>query len=351
MSKQAHFILNQIKNIGDVVLCLPLASLLKQAIPTCKITLLCQAYTFPIAQSCPDIDEVMDWFELEKKRDQEIITRFKNSKATCIIHLANNKRIAKLAYHASIKQRVGTSQRVYHWLYCNCKINQARRHSTLHELQLNSQMLNPLQLKGIQKNYDKATLIEHLNLKVPFVPLPTNIKHQLKSQKKKVILHPGSNGHGREWPIEHFISLAHTLNKMGFQVIFTGSAGEGDKFQRLIDECPFALNSFGQLSIEQLLVLINKADVFIGAGTGPTHIAGALNKATIGLFPPRKGISPRRWAPPGKNVVALIYNERNKPCFACRESEGCLCMKKITVQQVIDAIEKILTNNTQEITT
>ncbi len=340
MPNQEHFIISQIKNIGDVILCLPLASLLKQAIPSCKITLLAQAYTFPIANNCPDIDSVIDWLTLEKKDSNTIIRTLQLCKASAIIHLANNKKIAKYAFQAGIKQRVGTSQRLYHWLYCNKTINQARRHSTLHELQLNAQMLKPLNIAGIEPDQHKETLINYMNLEVPAIPLPPIITTQLSKYQKKIILHPGSNGHGREWPIEHYISLANHLYEKGAQVIFTGSKSEALKFESLALQCPFAINSFGHLTIDELMVLINQADIFVGAGTGPTHIAAALNKPTIGLFPPRKGISPRRWKPPGRKVTTLMY-KRKKPCFSCRENEGCLCMKKITVQEVSAVIEKI----------
>lgn len=336
-----HIIINQIKNIGDVVLCLPIASLLKKALPNCKITLLAQPYTFPIASQCNDIDSMIDWNSLEKKDPSEIIEAFRNLKATAIIHLSNNKKIAKYAYKAGIEKRVGTSQRLYHWRYCNRRINQARRHSTLHELQLNAQMLIPLNIKGIKKNYNKKELIEKMNLCTPNKNLPKEIEDALRNEKNKIILHPGSNGHGREWPIQHYISLAKQLNKKGHQIIITGSKNEELRFKPLTSECSFALNTMGLLSLEELMVLIDASDLLLASGTGPIHISAALNKATIGLFPPRKGISPRRWSPPGNKVKTLMH-QRNKPCFSCRESEGCACMMKIRVIEVIAAIEQSL---------
>lgn len=341
MTALKHIIISQIKNLGDVVLCLPTISLIKKYIPNCKVTLLAQSYTFDIAKNCPDIDALVSWTQLEKKTDSQIINEFRKLKPDAIIHLSINKKIAKCAFKAKIKNRIGTSQRWHHWLYCNKRINQARRHSALHELQLNAQMLNPLNIKSIAKTYEKQTLIELMNIQLPPIELPINIKSQLNNQKQQVILHPGSNGHGREWPMQHYIKLARLLHDNNYQVIFTGSAAEDSRFKTLIKACPFALNTCGQLSLEQLMKLINTCDLLLASGTGPVHISAALNKPTIGLFPPRKGISPRRWSPPGLKVSTLMH-KRKKACMACRDSEGCLCMAKITVTQVKLAIEKQL---------
>ena len=340
MNDIKHIIISQIKNIGDVVLCLPVASLIKQAMPHCKISLLSQSYTHSVAEQCSDINQLLDWPVIEKNSDQKIIEIFKELKADVIIHLSNNKRIAKLAYKAGIKNRIGTSQRLYHWLYCNKRLNQARRNSKYHELQLNAQMLAPLNIKS---NYDHSQLIEIMNLTVPQIDLPKLIIAQLNQNRKQIILHPGSNGHGREWPEQHYIELAKKLDAKGYQIILTGSKKEKLRFKNLIASCPFALNSMGQLSLKQLIVLISKVELLLASGTGPVHLAAALNKAVVALFPPRKGINPRRWSPPGKKVLNLMH-KRKRACFSCRKSQDCLCMKKINTAMVEAAIANLVSS-------
>ena len=338
MKNIKHIIISQIKNIGDVVLCLPIASLIKESFPNCKVTLLSLSYTHSVSHQCPDVDNLLDWSTIEKKTDSQLVDIFKSLNADVIIHLANNKRIARASSKAGISIRIGTSQRIYHWLYCNKKINQARRNSKYHELQLNAHLLAPLKIKS---NYQKSELIAKMNLKVPQIKLPDAIETKLHSNLKKIILHPGSNGHGREWPEQHFIELANNLHKRGYQVILTGSKAESERFNHLLSSCNFAVNSMGELSLEQLMVIINRADLLLASGTGPAHLAAALNTATIALFPPRKGINPRRWSPPGKKVTSLMH-KRKKSCLSCRESQNCLCMKKINIGMVEKEIIKFL---------
>lgn len=336
MTFPSHLIISQIKNIGDVVLCIPTAGLIKHHFPECKVTLLAHRYTHPIASHSPHFDTILDWTELEKESDRDLAVRFKSQKADGIIHLSIDKRIARAASHARIPYRIGTSQRLFHWLYCNKRINQARRNSRLHELQLNAEMLLPL---GINAYDSKEALLDFMGLTPPSIPLPSDIESMLNTQRYKLILHPGSNGHGREWPESHFIELAKQLKKYPIDLFYTGTSKEDARFSNLIQASPHVHNVMGTMTLEQLLVFIGRCNGLLASGTGPVHLAAALNKQTIGLFPPRKGISPRRWSPPGRQVSVLMH-KRKKACLSCTESQGCACMAKITVSQV----EKIILN-------
>lgn len=334
MRPPSHIIISQIKNIGDVVLCIPTAGLIKQFFPECKVSLLAHAYTHPIAACSKHFDSLINWTEWEKETDSQLIQSLKQERADGIIHLSINKRIARSAKKGQIPYRIGTSQRLFHWLYCNKMINQARRHSRLHELQLNAEMLKPLNIHAYQ---DKSALLDLMALTPPNIALPDAIERLLASPHYKFIIHPGSNGHGREWPKSHFIELANRLKGAPIDLFFTGTDKEYTRFSELIHACPHAHNVMGNMSLSQLLAFIGRCDGLIASGTGPVHLAAALNKQTIGLFPPRKGISPRRWSPPGRQVSVLMH-KRKKACFACTESEGCLCMAKISVSQVENII-------------
>ncbi len=62
-------------------------------------------------------------------------------------------------------------------------------------------------------------------------------------------------------------------------------------------------------SILNLAALIDKSELFIGTSTGPTHLAGALGKKIIGIYPIKKTQSPIRWGIFGNNNVTYILPE------------------------------------------
>ena len=135
------FIISRTDSIGDVVLTLPMAGLLKQLYPDSFIYFLGQTYTQPIVECCNMVDAFLDWSKIKKESFKEQIMFFQSLLADEIIHVFPKKEIAKLAKKTKIPVRIGTKNRWYHWLYCNKLIKLSRRKSNLHEAQLNCKLL------------------------------------------------------------------------------------------------------------------------------------------------------------------------------------------------------------------
>lgn len=331
-------IINQTDNIGDLVLSLPLASVIKTNFPGCKVVMLARRYTKSVVDCCDAIDEYLDWESLNDLTDHEIVDVFRAQEATAILHISKNRRIAKLAKKAEIPYRVGSNQRLYHWKYCNKLVYLARRNSFLHEAQLNLKLLRPF---GVYKKMSLKELIPHLRFKQK-LPLPEHLQALLDPNKFNLIIHPGSHGHGREWPSGHFVALIKQLPADQFSVFMTGGAKEEERFKTaILDQCPQIHNLMGKLSLDELIGFIQHSNGLIASGTGPLHLAAALGIPTLGLFPPRKGINPRRWSPLGTQGEYLVHQrDFLQSCLGCRDSLGCACMAKIRVEQVMSVIQR-----------
>ena len=344
VEKPTHILISQLKNVGDVVLALPVAGLIRVNFPQATITFLATTYTHPIIAACPDVDHFLDGDKLLSLSDQEATQQLKALNITAILHLCDNDRLAKLSKKAGISYRIGTIQHLPNWIYCNRWVNQARRHSHLHEVESNVHMLKPLGISSEQIGSSIADLIPYLHLE-PKTPLPSNIEGLLSPDRFNLIIHPGSHGHGREWPSRYFQQLIEALPAEKFKIFITGSPGEQERFASLIQQSPDAINMMGTMTLEELLTFIQRADGLIASGTGPLHIAAALGIKTLGLFPPRQGISPRRWQPVGKQATALVYERPVfKCCFSCRGKSECFCMTQISIKQVLDVIKNWVNN-------
>lgn len=336
--KNPHILISQLKNVGDVVLALPVAALIRARYPKATISFLASPYTQPVISICPDIDKFVDWDSIQQLSDNEAIQQLRALKITAIVHLCDNDRLAKLTKKAKIPYRVGTIQRLPHWIYCNRWVNQARRHSHLHEVELNVRMLKPLDIPNYSLSF--AELIQHIHLE-PKISLPQRFETLLSHDRFNLIVHPGSNGHGREWPSDFFSQLINTLPADRFQIFITGSPREQERFASLIEQSPKAINLMGTMTLEELIAFIQRVDGLIASGTGPLHLAAGLGIKALGLFPPRQGISPRRWHPAGKQATALVYDRPAfKCCMSCRGKSECYCMRQISVQQVFDVVQK-----------
>jgi ADP-heptose:LPS heptosyltransferase len=327
--KYQKIIISRVDNLGDVVLTLPVAGVLKKLYPDCRIIFLGKNYSRALIGSSNNIDDFIAWDEIRDLRPSGQVRAFRSLNADIIIHAFPRSQIAKLAFKAKIPVRLGTRRRFYHWVYCNKRVDLARRNSDIHESQLNLKLLIPL---GAKDHYDLLEIPDYYGLE-NIKPLPDEFKKLLSEKKFNLILHPRSKGSAREWGIENFSRLIEILPKEIYKIFITGTQEDGDSIKDFLNSHESDIvNLTGKLDLTHLLSFINNADGMIAASTGPLHIASALGKYALGLYSPMRPIHPGRWKPVGKHTEYLVLN---KECNDCRKSTECLCIKSITPEDVL----------------
>jgi ADP-heptose:LPS heptosyltransferase len=325
-----RILISRTDNLGDVILTLPMAGILKKEIPGCHIIFLGKKYTKPIIDACEFVDEFLDWDECKQMLDARC-SMLDNEKfrADIILHVFPVKEIQRLAKNAKVPVRIGTSHRWYSWLYCNKLVHYSRKKSSLHEAQLNLKLLEPL---GITKEYSLSEIPNYYGL----TKLTSSPPHHLTNSPLHLILHPKSKGSAREWGLDNFSRLISLLPEDKFRISVTGTKEEGELMKDFLDQHKDRITDMtGKLSLAGLLEFINSCDGLVAASTGPLHIAAALGKRAIGIYAPMRPIFPQRWAPIGKNAAYLVLD---KSCEKCRKSGDCECIRAITPQQVIDKL-------------
>ncbi|MBK8927943.1 MAG: glycosyltransferase family 9 protein [Crocinitomicaceae bacterium] len=299
-------------SIGDVCLTLPLAGILKNKFPECKISFLGNTYTKPVIETCTFVDEIWEWAIIQQMSIQEQIAFLSSKNIDTLIHVFPRKEIAQLAKKAGIKNRIGTSHRFFHLFTCNHRPSFTRKNSDLHESQLNVKLLSPF---GI----DEIPTLTSLQISAGFSRIKSSANsfiQQLKPGKCNIILHPKSQGSAREWAIENFIELAQTLDGAKYEVFFTGTEKEGQLFRNKIPVHDNVHDLTGKMNLDELIGFTSKADALIAASTGPLHLAGLANIKTIGLFSTQRPTHAVRWQPLGNKVVILeekIFSDSNQP--------------------------------------
>jgi heptosyltransferase-3 len=321
------FIISRSDAIGDVVLTLPVAGVLRKLYPGARIIFLGRSYTEDLIKGCAHVDEFLNWDELLKLPDEEAVKKMASTGADTIIHVFPRPEIARMAKRAGIKQRIGTTNRLYHWWYCNRLVWLSRKKSPYHEAQLNLRLLTPL---GAAALYSLQDISNYYGL-TRLTPLPPEIAGLPDPGKFNLILHPKSRGHGREWGLDHYIQLVGLLPPDQFKIFITGTAAEGRLLEPLLKACPSVTDITGRLSLAEFITFISRADGLLASGTGPLHLAAALGIHAIGIFPPLRPIHPGRWAPIGPKAKALV---KDTDCIACRKTMDCTCVRDILPAQV-----------------
>ncbi|MBF9141641.1 glycosyltransferase family 9 protein [Hymenobacter properus] len=329
------FLVSRTDAIGDVVLTLPVAGQLKLLFPGCRVVLIGRTYTAPVASACPWVDDFLNLDELLKLPEPEQVAALRSYSAAAIIHVFPNKTLARLARKARIPVRIGTRNRWQHWLTCNRLVALSRRHSPLHESQLNLKLLHPLGFLETPPLSEVAKLVR-LQAAEPLASAFQELLHRRQPGQLNVLLHPRSRGSAREWGLDNYARLAQLLHAAGHRVFVTGTAAEGEELADwLTQNAAFlAADLTGQLSLPQFIAFIAAADGLVAGSTGPLHLAAALGRHALGLYPPIRPMHPGRWAPLGAHAGFVVFDKPN--CEDCRQQPAaCTCIRAIEAAAVV----------------
>ncbi len=321
-----RIIISRTDAIGDVVLTLPLCGLIKKNLGNdVQVIFFGKTYTQPIIELSSHVDAFINYDVFEKLNASEQTNFFESQKADTIIHVFPRSVIATAAKRAKIPLRVGTSHRMYHLLTCNKLLNFSRKNADLHEAQLNVKLLEGI---GINLQPSLIDLITCYGLKLP-ASAPAKFDSLLNTTKFKLILHPKSHGSAREWGLDNFKKLIDILLPHPISIFISGSEKEKELLKDWVTTLPENVTDVsGTMTLKELICFINACDGIVAVSTGPLHIAAALNKNVIGIYPPIKPMHPVRWAPVGLNATYLC-DEKN--CNACKNSPAnCSCMHNVS---------------------
>jgi len=324
-----HIVISRTDGIGDVILTLLVAGVLKRHFPLCKVSFLGSDYTQAIIAHCKHVDTCLSWDDISVLSPKDQIRAFEKLEADVFIHVFPVKEIARLVKKAKIPIRIGTSHRVYHLNTCNKLINLGRKNSDLHEAQLNVKLLAPL---GIKDEMSKDDIPGLYGFHSEGTLTPDGIS-ALDDSRFNLIIHPRSKGSAREWGVENYVQLLKLLPQDTFNVILTGTKEDGAAIRgNLFSDNPQLTDLSGKLDMDELINFIGHADGLLATSTGPLHIASALGKHAIGIYAPMRPIHPIRWAPLGTLAKYFVLE---KKCSDCKTDKKCACIAAIPPEEVM----------------
>jgi heptosyltransferase III len=340
MNSPKNILIVRTDRIGDVVLSLPMAELVKKKYPDCKVAYLIRNYTRALIDGNPFIDEVViaeesDGKILFKKNLEKI--KSKNFDTSVVVN--PTLKISLMMFLAGVINRIGTGYRWYSFLFNN-KVYEHRKYAEKHELEYNVNLLNKIdidfkdfsdEIKFHLKVDDKSS--EKINSILA--------EKGFKAGNKIVIIHPGSGGSSVDLPKEKLVELTRKLSDLkNVTIVITGSKSES-KLCKEFEINQSVLNLSGQLDLSLLKALINKADLFISNSTGPMHIAAALGVHVIGFFPKILSCSQKRWGPYTEKKTIFIPTIDCSNCSR-EQCEKLNCMNSIDIGKVFDETKTVL---------
>jgi ADP-heptose:LPS heptosyltransferase len=155
------------------------------------------------------------------------------------------------------------------------------------------------------------------------------------------VLCPGSaTSPTKRWPAERFAALADALSRKGLACAVAVGPGEEALGRAVAQAARETLPVIGaDLDPVELAAVFSLARVVVANDSGPAHLAGAVGTPVVVFFGPT---DPGRTAPAGSPSRILDRYVFCSPCFRERCPYGHECMREITVETALAAVESLL---------
>lgn len=361
--------------IGDAVLSVPALSHVRECFPSAYIVLIGLPHISELFQECPYLDEVKVYaISRQKGKDKRqkvdengsdarnlggLLTTVRDIRE-CGFDMAilfpNSFRSALIARLAGIPLRCGYNRDGRGFLL-NIPISLNPQVKRLHQAKYYINLVKSIEsyfspkLIAGQKNPSYPSQDRRGFLTPPYLyiskdeanqALETLYKNNLTPDDLIVGINPGAAyGSSKRWYPERFGHVAKNLiERYDAKVIFFGDQREKDIATEIVKDSGITpLNMTGKTTIRELMALIAHCRVFITNDSGPMHIAAALCVPVVAIF---GSTDPLLTGPLGDRHMIIKKDVSCSPCFLRKCQTDLKCMDLIGVNDVLEAVDKIL---------
>ena len=282
--------------IGDFVLILPALSWLKKNIPNCRITCIVSNNIAGLAKQCSNIDNI-----IIDKPIKNLLKELSDYDFHISLSFFSTFRIGYLVNKLNIPIRIAPKTKLAQIFY-NHKVLQNRSKSYKPEYEYNSdlvyELLKILKMDNIE-DMDGAPYLTFKNDSIKERKTIFIEEYNLNLEKKIIFIHPGTGGSSKSLDIKSFSGICKGLRKFddyNFIIHCSPDEEQAARNLKLISGENLTMRVIqAKNDISYMLNNISICDIFMSGSTGPLHIAGALNKKTIGFYPNKKSSTSLRW--------------------------------------------------------
>ena len=347
LPKGSRVLFIRLRNLGEAVLDTANLRALKHARPDLEITTLVEAIYTDLYEGDPDLKAMPLTRNAQEKRSSlrsrlRIIQDIRRRKFAAVINLHGGPTSAQLTFASGAKYRVGAAHFRNGYAY-NFRIPAAEEILVRTNLHTVESQFGWFKALGLPNEKPQASQL--------FVAPKFRVAAQEKLQKVGIdfsqpyaVLAPTNEFYTKRWMAERYAAIAEKLIARGFQIVLTGAptAEQIAQVESVQMATSHPLAALTDLRIGELLAVIEGAKLFVGNDSGPAHMAAAVKTPLVVLFGPA---SSERWHPWSDGKTELVQNYfACNPCamYTCEAFDEPECIRSITVEQVMRAIEKVI---------
>ena len=325
-------------HLGDLVLTTPFIHALRKAAPDSHITYLVDEKLKDAILHNPNLDEVITIDKLGK--DNSILSlvacarKLSTMEFDVVINLHPKERSTFICALTKTKWRVGTAHTAFR-LFWDIYIQLDR---TIHAADMYLDVLHELGVKDLQHNGLELYVSDESKAYAEQFWRDNGVF----TTDKLVGFNVGCSVETNRWLPERFAQVADAFVERGYKPVFFGGTMDDDIVCEAVANMKYTpIVATGSFTIDILASALKRCELFITNHCGPMYVAVSQNVPVVALY---GSSSSKIYSPYTDNAVVVTANP---PCMGCagkmkHKCDNMQCMKNLTVEQVLEAAEKML---------
>ncbi|MCX6344493.1 MAG: glycosyltransferase family 9 protein [Armatimonadetes bacterium] len=324
--KIACFHLNQ---VGDLAFSLPALKCIRDSFPDAVITSILRPGAAELLQCTDLVDEILirrgGFNRVKIKLERDLASK----KFDLAVVFSQSAECAALAYFSGAPKRCGF-------------INTSLGFLLTHQVDFSHPPSTQNNLRLVAEIGCDITQRDYVGLLQPSMALRDGAEgllgeHGIKFDEPLVVFSPGTSGRRsvKEWTDEGFAAVGDYLTKRGYRVVILGT----QPVYNIVKECGKIIDLSGKTNLGEALAILWRSKTLVAVDSGIMHLAAAAGTKVVGLYGPSNH---KITGPQGEGHVIVTSGEECSPCVKTECNFERKCMTNIDAQQVIDAVEIIL---------
>ncbi len=302
--------------LGDAVMSIPAVRRIKRGRPDARVAVLSRARLADLWKRVPEVDEVI---AIEEGESLLATARKIRGRFDAAIIFPNSPRTALEAYLGRVPRRVGF-RRPWRNIFLNQFVPEP-----VGARPLEHQVHHYLRIAG-RLGADMTEVLPPI-----FPPRPRG---------NYLGLCPGAEyGPAKRWI--HFAEAAAALSRRNdVQWLIFGTAREKRLGAEIAESIGASAHDLtGQTDLGELMEHLRRCRLLLTNDTGTMHLAAFLEVPTVAIF---GSTEPRLTGPLGDGHRVLRHHVVCSPCFLRECPLDFRCMKAVTIEEVVGAVEEML---------
>ncbi len=335
----------RLRSIGDTVLATPALDSLRRFLPDAQLDIVLEDWVAPLLDGFDAVDNIIMIARGSLPSRTRTARRLRATRYDVAYNLHGGTTATLLVRASGARHRVGYASYQYRRLYNHSAPTSSelwaseKTHSVEQQLAL-------LGWTGVPVSDRPPTRL------AVTMAADASIAARLQAAgiaqaQPFALIHPAAAFDSKQWATKNFARIAEFLHARGLPTIAITAPNETSVLTQLVNTSSIPLTLFSDLSLPEVTALAARARLFVGNDSGIAHIAAAVRAPSVVVF---GSSNIAHWRPWAVAPAAIVREEMPcAPCpgYTCGEFAEAQCIRRVTVERVVAAIEVVLRESNQ----